>query len=107
MDEGVFFDGFHKAGRSNGWESVSRTSLISGRVHSHPGDIIANGFTMLEWRKKIVDYSIPTFPTQVWIMARENSSVSPINPAGEIEQDILMVKDRLSGPCEDAKKTAV
>jgi ABC-type amino acid transport substrate-binding protein len=61
------------------------------------GDIIANGFTMLEWRKKIVDYSIPTFPTQVWIMARANSSVSPINPAGDIEQDILMVKDRLKG----------
>ena len=33
------------------------------------GDLIANGMTILKWRKKLVDFSLPTFPTQVWLIS--------------------------------------
>ena len=61
------------------------------------GDLIANGFTILAWREKIVDYSIPTFPTQVWVVAGAKASVQPITPTGDTARDILAVKSRLSG----------
>ncbi len=61
------------------------------------GDLIANGFTMLDWRKKIVDYSIPVFPTQVWLLARADSRINPIVPGDGIQQDIAQVRSRLDG----------
>lgn len=61
------------------------------------GDIIANGLTILSWRKKIVDYSNPTFPTQVWLIARTDSLLKPIEPCGSIEKDISAVKAQLKG----------
>ena len=45
------------------------------------GDIIANGFTILPWRKKIVDFSTPTFPNQIWLVAKADSPIKPIVPA--------------------------
>ncbi|TIH15600.1 ABC transporter substrate-binding protein [Marinifilum sp. JC120] len=56
------------------------------------GDIISNGLTRLKWREKIINYSKPTFPTQVWCVAREDSPLRPINPSGDIDQDIRTVK---------------
>jgi len=56
------------------------------------GDIIANGMTILAWRNKIVDFSIPGFPTQVWLIARADSLIKPINPSGDMDTDISMVK---------------
>ena len=38
------------------------------------GDILANGLTILPWRQKVVNFSVPTFPTGVWLMARADSS---------------------------------
>ncbi|MEW6377112.1 MAG: transporter substrate-binding domain-containing protein [Thermodesulfobacteriota bacterium] len=61
------------------------------------GDIAANGITVLPWREKIVNYSIPTFPTQVWLVVRADSSVKPIKPSGNIEKDVAKVKDLLKG----------
>ena len=61
------------------------------------GDIIANGLTILPWRKKIVDYSNPTFPTQVWLIARADSLLKPIEPCGSIEKDISAVKAQIKG----------
>jgi ABC-type amino acid transport substrate-binding protein len=61
------------------------------------GDIIANGMTMLPSRENLVDFSIPTFPTQVWLIARSDSSISPIVPSNNIEKDIEMVKGLLKG----------
>jgi ABC-type amino acid transport substrate-binding protein len=60
------------------------------------GDIIANGFTMLEWRKKLVEYSTPTFPTQVWLVARADSAMQPIHPSNDISKDIAKVRQLLS-----------
>jgi ABC-type amino acid transport substrate-binding protein len=61
------------------------------------GDIIANGFTMLGWRKKIVDFSIPTFPDQIWLVARADSTLKPIIPQDTVEKDIASVKALLKG----------
>ncbi len=61
------------------------------------GDLIANGLTILPWRKDLVDFSIPTFPSAVWLIARAESSLPPIKPTGSIEEDIHRVKASLDG----------
>jgi ABC-type amino acid transport substrate-binding protein len=61
------------------------------------GDLIANGFTVLPWREKIVNYSNPTFPNQIWLVARADSPVKPITPSGDIGMDISAVKALLKG----------
>ena len=48
------------------------------------GDILANGLTILPWREKVVSYSIPTFPTGVWLVARADSPMKPIEPSGAV-----------------------
>jgi ABC-type amino acid transport substrate-binding protein len=61
------------------------------------GDLIASGLTVLPWRETIVDFSNPTFPTSVWLIARADSSLQPIKPSGDILQDIAEVKKNLEG----------
>jgi ABC-type amino acid transport substrate-binding protein len=61
------------------------------------GDIIATGLTRIPWREKLIDYSIPTFPTQVWVMVRTDFPMRPIQPSGRIEKDITAVKHLLKG----------
>jgi len=61
------------------------------------GDIIATGLTVLTWRKKIIDFSTPTFPTQMWLLARADSSLQPIKSTGDAAKDIKMVKAMLKG----------
>ncbi|MGO9016083.1 MAG: transporter substrate-binding domain-containing protein [Dissulfurispiraceae bacterium] len=59
------------------------------------GDIAANGITILPWRQKIVDFSTPTFPNQVWLISRSDSPLKPIKPTGDIDKDIAAVKKLL------------
>ncbi len=59
------------------------------------GDIIATGFTILPWRTKIVDFSEPTFPSGVWLIARADSPLQPIQPSGNVDLDIRAVKTLL------------
>ncbi len=59
------------------------------------GDVIANGLTILPWREKLVQYSIPTFPTGVWLLARADSPIKPISPSNNVELDIQNVKGLL------------
>ena len=61
------------------------------------GDVAANGLTVLPWRKKAVDFSVPTFPNQVWLVARADSSIQPIKPSGNIKKDINAVKKIIAG----------
>ncbi|MBI5586115.1 MAG: transporter substrate-binding domain-containing protein [Deltaproteobacteria bacterium] len=61
------------------------------------GDVIATGFTVLPWRQKVVDYSVPTFPTQVWLVVRADSSLKPIVPSGSMARDIAQTKKLLRG----------
>ena len=61
------------------------------------GDIIANGFTILPWRKKIVDFSTPTFPSQIWLVAKADSLIKPIVPHDGVEKNIVAVRALLKG----------
>ena len=61
------------------------------------GDIISTGFTILPWRKKIVDFSEKTFPSGIWLIARSDVPLTPILPTGNITKDIDNVKKKLSG----------
>lgn len=63
------------------------------------GDLIANGLTKIPWRQKVVDYSTPTFPTQVWLVAQADSTIEPIKPTGDIDKDIVQVKELLKDRC--------
>lgn len=61
------------------------------------GDIVANGFTILPWRQKAVNFATPTFPSQIWLIARADSKIRPIKPAGSIEKDIAATKVLMKG----------
>jgi ABC-type amino acid transport substrate-binding protein len=61
------------------------------------GDVLATGLTVIAWRRRSVEFSRPTFPTQVWVVAPRDSPVKPIVPAGDVEKDIAEVKRRLLG----------
>lgn len=59
------------------------------------GDVIANGMTVIPWRKQVVSFGGTTFPTQVWLVSRADSAVSPISPSLTLEDDILATKSVL------------
>lgn len=61
------------------------------------GDLIANGLTVLPWRQQLVDYSEPTFPSGVWLVARADSAMSPIAESGDELRDVQLVKAALRG----------
>lgn len=61
------------------------------------GDVIANGLTILPAREKILNFSDPTFPTQVWLVAASQSTLHPIAPSGDLQKDITNVKGLMTG----------
>ncbi|BBO72531.1 ABC transporter substrate-binding protein [Desulfosarcina alkanivorans] len=61
------------------------------------GDVIATGFTVLAWRRKIVNFSTASFPTGVWLITRADSKINPVTPSGSIRDDIDTVKAGLNG----------
>lgn len=61
------------------------------------GDVAASGITVLPWRQDAVAFSRPVFPTQVWLIARADSTLAPIAGCDSLEQDILAVKALLQG----------
>lgn len=61
------------------------------------GDVIATGFTILPWRKKIVDFSEMTFPTGIWLIGNADLHVKPITPTGIMKKDIKATKSLLRG----------
>ncbi len=61
------------------------------------GDIIGNGLTVLPWRSKVISYSHPYFPSAIWVLARDDSDVRPIVPAGDIKKDIEATRKLLKG----------
>ncbi len=56
------------------------------------GDMIATGFTYLPWREKILLFSEPTFPSQVVLIARADSDLSPVPDTGSLAKDITQTK---------------
>ena len=61
------------------------------------GDVAANGITVLPWREKAVKFSLPTFPNQVWLVAKSKSPIKPIKPSGNLDTDIAAVKKLITG----------
>ncbi len=61
------------------------------------GDVVATGMTVLPWRARSVAFSSPVFPTQVWVVARAESPLVPIQPTGNLKDDIAAVKALLAG----------
>jgi ABC-type amino acid transport substrate-binding protein len=60
------------------------------------GDVIATGFTVLPWRKAVLAYSEPTFPSQVLLVAPATSPIAPIKGTADLAADISETK-RLIG----------
>ena len=71
--------------------------LVFGGKRVVEGDLIANGMTILDWRKKVFDFSDDYFPSSVWLIARTDSTLEPITPTGSVEQDISKVKTLING----------
>jgi ABC-type amino acid transport substrate-binding protein len=61
------------------------------------GDLIANGLTVLSQRQQALDYSTPTFPSGVWLIARADSPLKPIQPSDDSQIDIKMTLALLAG----------
>ncbi|WP_417697792.1 transporter substrate-binding domain-containing protein [Psychromonas sp.] len=72
--------------------------VVKGHIqHEIQGDILATGATILPWRQEVVDFSIPYFPSAVWLIARSDSALSPITPSGSVTEDIKTVKSLFKG----------
>jgi len=56
------------------------------------GDMIATGFTVLPWRKQILLYSDPVFPTQVLLVARAEAPQQPLSGSQSLAKDIQDTK---------------
>ncbi len=59
------------------------------------GDLIATGLTILPTRQKLIDFSVPTFPSAVWLTARADSKIKPIKPSGDLITDIKATKAKM------------
>ncbi len=77
--------------------SAQHPDLDGARAVPIRGDVVATGMTVLPWRVRSVAFSTPVFPTQVWVVARADSPVTPIRPSGRLQQDIAAVRARLAG----------
>lgn len=61
------------------------------------GDILANGVTILPWRTHVAAFSVPTFPSGIWLMARADTPIHPIRPTGSVRDDIEKVRRLIKG----------
>jgi ABC-type amino acid transport substrate-binding protein len=66
-------------------------AVLSGN-HPVKGDMIATGFTVLPWRKQVLFYSDPVFPTQVLLVARAEAPQQPLAGGQNLAQDIRDTK---------------
>lgn len=76
-------------------KEISRKGGEVSLVGSYPvkGDMIATGFTVLPWRQAVLLYSQPTFPSQVLLLARADSSFTPIKGSADLARDIRETKE--------------
>ncbi|MDO6678220.1 transporter substrate-binding domain-containing protein [Shewanella sp. 4_MG-2023] len=85
-------------GKINGQNAIFVDKNIQlGSKEAIQGDVISNGYTILDWRTQLVDFSEVYFPSAVWLVARTDSSLQPIKPSGSITTDIQTVKSKLLG----------
>lgn len=46
--------------------------IESGEKYTSKGDIIATGLTVLDWRRRIVNFSSSTFPSKIWLVGHRS-----------------------------------
>lgn len=81
-----------------GNEIISKgNDVIIGAAVPIMGDVAASGLTILPWREKIVSFSHPIFPNQIWLVARSGSPIHPIKPTKKLQRDIVKVKSLIRG----------
>lgn len=75
-------------------QDVVRTGDEVSLTGDYPirGDMIATGFTKLPWREKVLLYSTPTFPSQVLLIARTESTHQPVPSRTELRSEIADTK---------------
>jgi len=71
--------------------------VILGKKRPIKGDLIANGLTILDWRKKIIDFSTPTFPTQVWLACKSDHRLRPVQAGKNETETIKYTKSLIKG----------
>lgn len=83
---------------STTWSDMCQdlTGSCQGGNTPPKGDILACGVTVLPQRMQHVAFSDPTFPTQVWVVARADSPLTPILPQ-DTSHDIVNVLGQLRG----------
>ncbi len=80
-----------------------KVTMVNGKVvlgEEVPvkGDLVSNGFTILPWREQILEFSEPFFPSQIWLIARADSSAKPIKPSkNNVTKDIERVRAIMKG----------
>ncbi|KAF1076212.1 transporter substrate-binding domain-containing protein [Halodesulfovibrio sp. MK-HDV] len=72
-------------------------SGIGQPVTTIRGDILANGLSMIPERTEYVLFSKPTFTAQVWLLAKPDAEIVPIQPTGTVEKDIEMTIEKTVG----------
>jgi ABC-type amino acid transport substrate-binding protein len=61
------------------------------------GDIIGNGLTMIPWRMEVINYSTPYFPSAIWVVARADSRLQPIQPTRDPKKNVEATMSLLKG----------
>ncbi|NCC96141.1 MAG: transporter substrate-binding domain-containing protein [Synergistales bacterium] len=77
--------------------SISGDIAVPGANRPIMGDVIASGLTVLEWRKSVLAFSSPTFPTQVWLLSPYDHPQRPIEPCGDMAEDRSKTSDMVNG----------
>jgi ABC-type amino acid transport substrate-binding protein len=78
--------------------NTNNDHAVLGEIAPIRGDLVANGFTIIPWRKEVLDFSDPIFPSQIWLVARADSSTKPIKPSKDnIKKDIDSVRRTIKG----------
>ena len=76
--------------------TVKNGQAVLGESLPVRGDVWSGGVTVLPWRQKVVAFSLPTFPSQVWLVARADAKLKPIKPSGDTARDVEQVKAQVN-----------
>ena len=91
----LVYSNFYNVIRDLLGQDVVRKDGQVGLTGEYPvkGDMIAAGFTVLPWRQAVLNYSTPTFPSQVLLVAPAQATTLPIKGSENLDQDIAETKD--------------
>lgn len=61
------------------------------------GDIIGNGLTVIPWREQVINFSTPYFPSAIWVVAKADSPLRPIQASLDSKKDVEQTRLLLKG----------